>query len=150
MSNTKISKGPWINRFLVWLFSIFLALTSFWLINFIIEDVGKVAGPNYDEVLQEFQDKNAISKSKIFTEHINKIKTQISNKEEEQRLLKDSTETSQRTMNQLIDLQRSYIQKGVKPSLEEQQALAESQKLFISNQKKYQKLNENILVLTED
>jgi len=149
-SNTKISKGPWINRFLVWLFSIILALTSFWFINFIIEDVGKISGPSYNQVLQEFQDTNAITKKKVLTEHIEKIKTQIQNKEEEQRLLKDSTETSQRTMNQLIDLQKSYMQKGVKSSLEEQQALAESQKLFLSNQKKYQKLNENIFTLTEE
>jgi hypothetical protein len=64
-------------------------------------------------------------------------------------VLRDSTENSQRTMNQLLEFQRLSLEQGVSPSEEEQQALAESQQLFLANQQQYQQINEQIAQLEE-
>ena len=77
------------------------------------------------------------------------VKRQIENEERRQRLLRDSTASSQKTLNQLLELQRmSLEQKSALPA-EQQQALAESQQLFIENQKKDQELNESLAALYE-
>ena len=47
-------------------------------------------------------------------------------------------------MNQLLEFQRLSLEKGVKPTEEEQLALAESQKRFLTNQAQYQELTEDI------
>ena len=52
-------------------------------------------------------------------------------------------------MNQLLELQRLTLQRGATSSAEEQEALAESQKLFLANQSRYQEINEQIATLSE-
>ena len=52
-------------------------------------------------------------------------------------------------MNQLLELQRLALQRGVTPTQAEQTALAQSEQLFLANQQKYQEINEKIAVLTE-
>ncbi len=53
------------------------------------------------------------------------------------------------TMNQLVELQKFNLQKGATPSEEERNALADSEKLFLTNQREYQRLNEQIFELEE-
>ncbi len=49
----------------------------------------------------------------------------------------------------LLELQRLTLQKSMVSSAEEQQALVESQKLFLANQTRYQQINEQIANLSE-
>lgn len=67
-----------------------------------------------------------------------------------QALLRDSTTSSQQTMNQLLDLQKQQMEKRVAPSSAEQSALAQSESLFLANQARYQALNEEIARRTEE
>jgi hypothetical protein len=52
-------------------------------------------------------------------------------------------------MNQLLEMQKMGLEKGVRPSADEQKALAESEQLFLANQRKYQECNEKITALSE-
>jgi predicted RNA-binding Zn-ribbon protein involved in translation (DUF1610 family) len=53
-------------------------------------------------------------------------------------------------MNQLLGLQKQNIEKHIAPSLAEQNALAQSESRFLSNQARYQELNEEIAKRTEE
>ena len=52
-------------------------------------------------------------------------------------------------MRQLTDLYRLNLERDIKPTEEEQRALAESQRLFLENQAKFQAANEEVASLSE-
>ena len=62
------------------------------------------------------------------------IQREIEAQQERQVILRESRETAQTTMNQLLDIERLNLEKDVTPSEEEQSARAESQQLFLANQ----------------
>jgi hypothetical protein len=66
-----------------------------------------------------------------------------------QSVLRDSTDNSETTMNRLLKLQRFSLRNGVKPSQAEQQALAESEQLFLPNQQQYEQINEEFAMLLD-
>jgi len=150
MNETRRSRGPWMHRFVIGLLSVVLAILVFWLLGFILDDIGALPGPVYQEVEKRHLDQQLVSQQKDVQEQIADLKRNIDDQRERQRILSDSTAGSQRTMNQLLEFQRLNLEKGVKPSADEQQALAESQTLFLANQKRYQALNEDIATLTEN
>jgi hypothetical protein len=73
----------------------------------------------------------------------------IASRQLRQTVLRDSTSNSEKTMNQLLELQKLTLQKGLTPSADEVKALAESQRLFLANQTKYQEVNDLIAALNE-
>ncbi len=149
MSETQHNKGPWFHRFLIKLLGVALALLCFWLIGFVVNDLGHLPGPNYIEMEERMLDQSLVERYGALKDSIRDTKRTIGEQQKRQTLLRDSTSNSQRTMNQLLAFQKLSLEKDVAPSVEEQQALAESQRLFLSNQKAYQDLNERISELTD-
>jgi len=150
INETRKNKGPWLHRFLVWLFSIALTILFYWLLGFILSDIGTLPGPSYLEVEKQFLDGELVRQREEVTAQIAALKRKIGDQQERQKILRDSTSSSQQTMNQLLEFQRINLQKDIKPSPAEQEALAESQNLFLANQKRYQALNEDIAQLSEE
>lgn len=149
MSETHHNKGPWFHRFLIKLLGVALALLCFWLIGFVVNDLGNLPGPSYREMEERMLDQTLVERDQALQDSIRETRRTIGEQEKRQTLLRDSTSNSQRTMNQLLQFQRLSLEKNVAPSAEEQQALAQSQRLFLSNQKAYQELNERISELTD-
>ncbi len=73
---------------------------------------------------------------------------EIANKNDQKRLIGDSSENLLRTINQLLELQKLSIQKGLSFSESEKANLAVSLANFLENQKTYQGLNQRIGDLT--
>ena len=149
MPQLRHHKGPWAHRLLVGLFSVATAVLCFWLLGFIVDDLGTWPGPVYRDLENRLLDRNLIEGKKALEEQLAETERKISRQSERQALLRDSTTSSQTTMNQLLEFQRLSLEKNVTPSTEEQQALAESQRLFLANQQEYQTLNEEIVLLKE-
>ncbi|RMH11714.1 MAG: hypothetical protein D6698_16005 [Gammaproteobacteria bacterium] len=149
MSEIPQHTGPWFHRFLIRLFGVLLALLCFWLVEFIVNDIGRQPGPNYSLLEEQMLDPALIQSKEELAEQIKDTKQAINNLRMRQKLLRDSTDNSQRTMNQLLEFQRLRLEKNQALSPEEQAALADSQRLFLANQKDYQSLNERISELTE-
>ena len=40
------SKGTWIHRFAIWLFTLALAVLVFWVLGFFVDDIRSVPGPD--------------------------------------------------------------------------------------------------------
>jgi hypothetical protein len=147
MSVAVRNPGSWTQRFLVWVFTVALGLLLFWLIGFVLGDIGTWPGPDYQALEREMIEPRLLSESLSLTQQLEETRRTIERESSRQKVLSDSTAEAQRTMSQLLDFQRLAIEKGVTPTAEEQQALAESQSLFLSNQRQYQELNQQIGLL---
>lgn len=140
-------KGPWMHRFLVHLFTVVLTVLVYWLLGFVVDDIGNSPGPQYSASEQRLLDQSLLARSRDLKTRIADINRQVRDQRARQVILADSTASSQKTMNQLLEIQKLALQKGVTPDPEEVKSLAESQQLFLSNQKQYQVLNDEIAKL---
>ena len=143
------NKGPWSHRFLVHLFTVILAILIYWLLGFAVRDIGSWPGPSYDDIESRQLDSGLVDQLDALNSKISETAREIDDQKQRQTLLHDSTVNSQRTMNQLLEIQRLSLQKEVAPLAEEQKALAESERLFLANQGRYQRLNEDLARLNE-
>lgn len=142
-------RGTWWQRFLIWTFSAVLSLLVFWLLGFILQDIGRLPGPNWNDLETQRLDPELRKTSERLAGELATVKREIENQERRQQLLRDSTASSQKTLSQLLELQRmSLEQKATLPD-DQQQALSESQRLFLDNQKKDHELNESLAALHE-
>jgi hypothetical protein len=149
MNEASKNKGPWAHRFLIVIFSVAMAILCFWLLGFVVDDIGNWPGPDYEKLEKQLLDPGLTQKKTRLKDQVADAKRQISVQNQRQKLLRDSTTSSQKTMNQLLEFQRLSLQKNVTSSAEEQQVLAESQRRFFANQKQYQSLNQAIVQLNE-
>jgi hypothetical protein len=142
-------RGTWWQRFLIWVFSVALALLFYWLLGFVLQDIGKLKGPDWTELQNARLDPELQKSSQRISQELEDVKRETENQERRQRLLRESTATSQKTLSQLLELQRmSLEQKATLPEVQ-QTALAESQRMFLDNQKKDQEFTESLATLYE-
>ncbi len=120
----------------------------FWLLGFITRDIDSLRGPDRSKVEEKYVDAELVERQKSLNGSLNDIRENIRNKQEQQRILKDSTNSLQNTINQLLSIQKQNIERGRDLSEQLQQTLAESQTMFLENQKQYQALNKEIAELT--
>ena len=55
-------KGPWMHRFLVHLFTVVLAVLIYWLLGFMVDDIGTAPGPEYSKVEERMLDQNLVKR----------------------------------------------------------------------------------------
>ncbi len=149
MEATLRSKGPWTHRAAIWLFAAAQCVLVYWLLGFVVNDIGSVTGTPYGEIETRMLDPDLIAQREELTEQLAENKRQTENQEDRQRLLRDSTENSKQTMDQLLEFHRLSLEKDVEPNAAEQTALAEAEQLFLANQKQYQELNTQLVQLHE-
>jgi len=145
----KKNKGPWSHRVLVVIFTILFSLLIFWLLDFAVDDIGSIPGPKQEDVEKKFLSPELINQRDSIDRQIEELNRDISAQRERQSLLRDSTSRYETTLTQLLELQKSNSQKGMSTGQAQQQALAQSVSLFLSNQQKDQTLSDDILRLTE-
>ena len=135
---------------MVYVFSIALGILAFWLLSFIISDIGSLRGPSLAEVEKRYVDADLVRERTDLGTRIAEIDRNVKAQEARQRLLRDSTNNSQQTMNQLLQMQRLKLQKGIELTEKEREALADSEERFLANQRQYQTLNLEIVRLKEE
>ncbi len=144
---TKKHKGHFLHRFLIGFFSILLGILVYWLLGFLLGDVETEPAVYYEQIEEEVLGKEKLDKAKEIQQQISEIDLNIRNKQHNQSTLQTSTGSSQQTMNQLLELQKLNLQKGIEISETEKKSFLESQKIFLENQNKYQDLNSEITKL---
>ena len=147
--NAKYSRGPWTHRLLTYLFTALLGVLFFWLLGFVLSDIGNLDGPSFADLEAEMLDGSLTRKIDELQIQLADVQRRIATERARQTLLRDSAANSQTTMNQILELQRLNLQKDVTPSDEEREALAESQKLFLETQRQYQTLTDVVSKLSE-
>jgi len=149
MNATQTHKGPWTHRLLVYFFTVLFGLLIYWLLGFVLRDIGTWPGPVFADTEKRLGDPKLAQEAVTIQEQIDEARRATESRQQRQKVLRDSTSNSEKTMNQLLELQKLTLQKGLTPSTDEAKALAESQRLFLANQTKYQEMNDQIAALNE-
>ena len=142
-------RGTWWQRVLIWIFSAVLTLLIYWLLGFVLNDIGRLPGPDWAELEAAQIDPALKATDKQLEESIVDVNRQIENQRRRQQLLRESTTSSQTTLQQLLELLRVSIEQDATLPEDQQQALADSQRLFLDNQKKDQEYNDSLSSLQE-
>jgi len=143
------SKGTWIHRFAIKLFTLILAVLIFWTLGFFVDDIRSIPGPNYSSIEQKYLDKGLVKERRDLDDQIADLTRQIDNQQEKQRVVGDSSRNLQQTINQLIELQKLGMQKNIAFSDTEQANFTGSLNLFLDNQRKYQELSQTVSDMLE-
>lgn len=143
-------RGPWTQRVGVVVFTVLTGMLVFWLLDFVVDDIGQKRGPDRASVEKSELDPIVVGQLQAVDKQIAALVSSVENLKARQVLLRDSTTSSQQTMNQLLDMDRQKIQNHVQASEAEQKALAQSENLFLANQSQYQGLNEQISSRSEN
>ena len=149
MSTQQKPKGPWIHRFSIRLFTVILAILVYWVLGFFVEDIESIEGPQYDVIEKTHVDQQLVDKQKELESGIAEVDRSISNKRDEMKIVSDSSRNLQKTINQLIELQKLTIQKSVSLPEREQATLSGSLSHFLDSQKLYQSHNTELSQLTD-
>jgi hypothetical protein len=149
MTTTRTNKGPWTHRLLIYFFTVLFGVLIYWLLGFAMRDIGTWPGPRYAEVEQRLGDAQLTQEAGSLQSQVAEANRAIGSRKQRQTVLRDSTSNSEKTMNQLLELQKMTLQKGLTASGDEGKVLAESQRLFLANQAKYQEMNDQIAALDE-
>jgi hypothetical protein len=135
---------------LVIVFSVLFGLLVYWLLGFVVRDIGTWPGPDFSLLEKQLIDQQLLNRVKSLQEDIERVNREVDSRRQRQSVLRDSTGNSERTMNQLLELQRMKLQQELKPAQQESEALAESQRLFLANQAKYQEMNDQIAGFSDE
>jgi len=148
MSKSKKLKGTWVQQIAVIFLGILLGVLLFWLLGFITKDIDTLRGPDFSKVQSKYVGSDLVDKQKSLNEELGRLRENKRNKQEQQSILKDSTNSLQNTINQLLSIQKQNIERGRDLSEQQQQTLSESQAMFLENQRQYQTLSTQIAELT--
>ncbi len=143
-------QGSRLHRLFIRCLSVLLTLLLFWLLGFVVRDIGDLEGPDYQTIEAEYVAQEVRDELRDLEGQRASLGTQITNQQAIQGILQQSTNESRTTMNQLIEIHRLNLEKGVTPTEDEQQALSESERLFLSKQQEFQAANEEIARLSEE
>jgi hypothetical protein len=127
-----------------------LGFLSYWLLGFVIRDVGDIQGPAWDDVEDKHLDPEKVEQRTEFEEQLQTLKRDLENQAERQTLLKDATRTSQTTIEQMLQMQKLSLEKGIPFPDTEVDALNKARESFLTSQAKYTQLNEDITTRKED
>jgi hypothetical protein len=134
---------------MIWLFGVLFGLLAFWLLGFIVGDLGTWPGPDYDAVEREVIDATLLAREAQLTEELEEVNEKIDAKQERQESLRDSTSSAEKTMNQLLEIRRLALEKDKPLAPQEEESLQEARALFLDNQKKYQENNQQLVELKQ-
>jgi hypothetical protein len=143
MTDTR-TKGTWLHRFAIRLFTLVFTVLVFWILGFFVDDIRSIRGPDYEVIEAKHVDRALVAKRIALDKQIADLTRQIENQTERQRVVGDSSRNLQQTINQLLELQKMGLQKSIAFSDSEQANFTGSLKLFLDNQTKYQELSQTV------
>ena len=149
MKQERTQRGPWGHRLLIFGFGVLLTVLLVWLLEFVVSDIGRWSGPEFEYIERKYVSQETLDNLEGLEKEMRALQVEIDDQKEIQGILRTSTENSRETMGQLVDIHKLNLEKDVKPTQVEQEALAESEARFLDNQKRFQEANEKIAGLSE-
>lgn len=142
-------KGPWLSRLAINVLTVAVGILLYWLLGFVVDDINSVRGPVFEEVERRHLDAKLVESDKALTRQITETKRLVEKQNNKQGLLSQSSQGLQKTMSQLLDLQRISLEKDLALSADQSKAFNDSLEVFLSNQQKFQQINEDVATLVE-
>jgi predicted RNA-binding Zn-ribbon protein involved in translation (DUF1610 family) len=150
MHTAQKPKGPWLHRFAIHIFTVILAILVYWVLGFLVQDIESIKGPPYADTEKQHINQELLERGRQLGIGIAAADRAIAAKREEMRIVNDSSQNLQKTINQLIELQKLTVQKGGMQPEAEQASLAESMARFLESQRQYQTYNAELSALSEN
>jgi predicted RNA-binding Zn-ribbon protein involved in translation (DUF1610 family) len=144
MDEVNEKKGTKGYRFLMVLLYAVLGLLLFWFLGFMMNDIGNQPGPSLTEIQKSIQDPVLVKDKERLNNQLKQRINTIDERHQQQTILQTSITSYRDTMNQLLDLQKASIQKGMTLSPESQKNLQNVTDLYLDYQKQFQDLNNAI------
>ncbi|NLH14957.1 MAG: hypothetical protein GX455_00105 [Phycisphaerae bacterium] len=148
MAQTVGFRGSLGQRIVIGFLSLVFAVLFYWLLNFITQDIGRRPGPDYVKVQDQYVDPSLLGQQRQIMENIESVKDQLAAQTRQRDLLRDSTQSLQTTINQLLSIQEQSIKSGTALTEETRKHIDSSLPQFLDNQKRYEKFNQEIADLT--
>lgn len=142
-------KGTWWNRFAINFFTFLFALLIYWLLGFFLEDIESIRGPSYEAIENKYVNEELLEKQQKSAQSLDQVNREIISQQEKQKNFGDSSRNLEKTMSQLLEIQKLSLQKKESTSDAEQSNFTTSLNLFLENQKAYQQLSQSINQLTD-
>jgi hypothetical protein len=130
-----VSKG---HRLAIFFFSVLLTILLIWLGNFVLRDINSLKRVDTTQIYKKYEDLALEAEKKALERKIDGLKPLLQDAEETHQYLKASTEESQNAVQQLSEIRSQSLAKDVAILAAEAEAFAESQTIFVENQKKLQ------------
>ncbi len=137
-------KGPWTHRVSIFVLCTVLMLLSYWLLGFVIRDVGDLDGPDWNALERRHLDAEQVTRKEQLEGQLEDVRREIGNQIERQTLLRDGTRTTQTTIGQMLEMQKLSLEKGMPFPSSEVEALQKAREDFLASQAKYFELIEDI------
>lgn len=138
------NKGPFLHRMTVSCFSVLFCLLLFWLIGFVLSDIGRFEQPDYEALQDEYIPQELEDEQNRLQKELEGLELQIRHQQEAQEILQTSMTSSEQTMKQFLEIHRLSLEKGIQPTDEQQRALSDSESLYLENQRKFQDANQQV------
>lgn len=143
----KFRRGPWAHRVLVFLFAAALSALAFWFIGYVLRDIDTIDGPNLAEMYEQQVPSELIDQRDQLYDTLREKRREIDQQTSRRDSLKASIDSSQQTMNQLLELQRLSLEKDSALPESQQAVMSDNLALFLDKQQQSQQLNETITAL---
>lgn len=127
--------------------AILLGLLFYGLLNFILDDLGRIQEPNYQKIEAKHVDKSLLEQEEHLNTQINRYNNQVQRLSDNQQYIKNNADNLKMTIDQMLEVQKSSLQKNIVISDKDKAALNESQTVFLNYQNQLKNLNDEILSL---
>ena len=146
---TQKHHGSFFLRLLIFGFSIAVGVLVFWLLGYVLGDIDQIEGPDYSKMIAARVSAELQADREQTAEQIEELPRQINSTQERRHLTGQTTEDSQQTINQLLELKRIASEEQQPLEEEQQQALTENLQLFLANQRQAHQLNDELMSLND-
>ncbi len=150
MTNSSRRAVPKSHRVMLYIAATLLTFLLLWFWSFLLRDIGSVMMPDWQKIEEKLVDPDLKKQQEELEKQKEAVSAEINDLEQNQRLLRDSTNSTRDTMNQLLENQKRLAEKNIPLSAPEQDAIAQSQQLFLENQNEYQQLNQDLVQKTAE
>ncbi len=133
-------KGLWLHRFAVNAFTIFLALLFYWSVNFFLQDIRSIPGPDTKKLEKKFLNQTQVSRQATVNSEITNHEFQMKTLRERQATLHKSSEDLKRGL-ELKNINIEHLQ-SLKESSDPQ--IIKAYQEFLETQEKIQQCNRQL------
>ncbi|MBN1868702.1 hypothetical protein JW916_15585 [Candidatus Sumerlaeota bacterium] len=145
MSSSAKVKSPLGLRVLVWSGSVLFSILLFWLLGFVLDDIGRFRRVDRTEIENRFVGKELLDRRQELQDRVQGIQRDIESERERQEFYRDQAKTARETMQQMTELQKKGMELNEARDAQQQQALAGAQKAFLESQDRYNNQAEVVL-----
>ncbi|MHC4290335.1 MAG: hypothetical protein ACYSSK_09850 [Planctomycetota bacterium] len=144
METKRKAKGSWGVRFFIVVLGIILGVLFYWLLNFVVRDIGKIERPDKHLVRRQYISEEIDDQKGDLEKELRRLNSRIGEMKEQKHILADIASSSKGMVDQLISIQKDNLAENAEFSEKNEKILQENHSIYLENKNKVLGLNEQI------